>query len=90
MVKSIAVGAGSGSKLLNNANVDLVLTGEFAHHEILHETHRGVHVILTDHSNNERCYFEHFKKSFSELLNKYNEKVEIFISKEDRDPLSVI
>ena len=52
-VKVIAVGAGSGSKLLSNLNVDLVITGELSHHEILHETHRNVSVIVTDHSNTE-------------------------------------
>ena len=40
--------AGSGSRLLNNKNVDLLITGEFSHHEILHETHRGVSLVLTD------------------------------------------
>ena len=43
----IAVGAGSGSKVLNGASADLIVTGEFGHHEILHEVHRGVSVILT-------------------------------------------
>jgi putative NIF3 family GTP cyclohydrolase 1 type 2 len=86
----VAVGAGSGSKLLNNAKVDLILTGEFAHHEILHETHRGVHVILTDHTNTERCYFEHFRQSFLQLLSRHNETVDILVSKEDRDPLKVV
>ena len=47
-VKVIGVCAGSGSKLLNNKNVDLLITGEFQHHEILHETHRGVSLVLTD------------------------------------------
>ena len=44
------------NKLLNNLNIDLLITGEFSHHEILHEVHRGVTLILTDHSNNE-VYF---------------------------------
>ena len=64
-VKVIAVGAGSGSKLLSNLNVDLVITGELSHHEILHETHRNVSVIVTDHSNTEvmkELFFNYFKK----------------------------
>jgi putative NIF3 family GTP cyclohydrolase 1 type 2 len=66
----------------------LIITGEFSHHEILHETHRGVSVILTDHSNNERCYFPNFKENFSKLLAKNGgESVQIFISEFDRDPL---
>ncbi|CAF0721474.1 unnamed protein product [Brachionus calyciflorus] len=89
-VKVLAVGAGSASKLLNNVNADLIITGEFAHHEILHETHRGVSLIVTDHSNTERGYRECFKRKFTDLLKKYNENVEILISEVDRDPLEYI
>jgi putative NIF3 family GTP cyclohydrolase 1 type 2 len=86
----IAVGAGSGSKLLNNCKADLIITGEFDHHEILHETHRGVSLIVTDHSNTERLYYKYFRESFSQLLKKYNESVEILISEQDRDPLEYV
>ncbi len=86
----IAVGAGSGSKVVNNTNADLIVTGEFGHHEILHEVHRGVSVILTDHSNNERGFREVFRKNFTQLLAKYNENVEIIFSEIDRDPLEYI
>ena len=89
-VKVLAIGAGSASKLLNNVNADLIITGEFAHHEILHETHRGVSLIVTDHSNTERGYRECFKQKFNELLRKNNESVEILISEVDRDPLEYI
>jgi hypothetical protein len=53
--------AGSGSRLLSNKNVDLLITGEFSHHEILHETHRGVSLVLTDR-----------KLFFYEMIYKYN------------------
>lgn len=89
-VKVLAVGAGSASKILNNVNADLIITGEFSHHEILHETHRGVSLIVTDHSNTERGYREYFKIKFTELLKKNNESVEILISEIDRDPLEYI
>jgi len=89
-VKSIAIGAGSGSKLLNDVNADIIITGEFDHHEILHENHRGVSVILTDHTNTERCYFKYFREKFTQLLSQYDESVEIMISTTDRDPLQVI
>lgn len=89
-IKTLAVGAGSASKLLNNVNADLIITGEFAHHEILHEVHRGVSLIVTDHSNTERGYREMFKERFGTLLKKYNESVEIVFSEVDRDPLEYI
>jgi putative NIF3 family GTP cyclohydrolase 1 type 2 len=68
----------------------MIVTGEFGHHEILHEVHRGVSVILTDHSNNERGFREEFRKNFTQLLAKYNENVEIIFSEIDRDPLEYI
>lgn len=86
----IAAGAGSGSKLLSNLNVDLIITGELSHHEILHEVHRGVTVIVTDHTNTERGYFGLFKTKFETLLEKNGEKVEILLSEVDRDPLEYI
>ncbi len=90
-INSIVIGAGSGSKLLNNTAADLIITGEFQHHEVLHEVHRGVSVILTDHTNNERCYFNHFKNAFNELLTRNgDEPIEIIISQADRDPLQVV
>ena len=84
------MGAGSGSKLLNDVNADLIITGEFDHHEILHETHRGVSLIVTDHSNTERLYYKFFKDRFAQLLAKNNESVEILISETDRDPLEYV
>ena len=81
----IAVGAGCCTDLLNNVNADFIITGEFLHHEILHETSRGVSLIVSDHSNTERGYLEFFKKKFDQILT--NDKVELIISEADRDPL---
>lgn len=36
-ISTIAVCAGSGNRVLNNLKVDMCITGEFGHHEILHE-----------------------------------------------------
>ena len=72
--------------------MDLIITGELSHHEILHEVHRGVSLIVTDHTNTERGYFGLFKTRFIELLEKYSEEnmLEIIISEVDRDPLEYI
>ena len=81
------MGAGCGTGLLNNLNVDLIITGEFNHDEILHEVHRGVSVIVTDHTNTERGHHTYFKAKFTEYINSFNEQVELIISQVDRDPL---
>jgi putative NIF3 family GTP cyclohydrolase 1 type 2 len=90
------VGAGSGSKLLNNLNVDMIITGEFSHHEILHEVHRGVSVIVTDHSNTERFYLSIFKNKFINMLKNTTkdickeDEIEIIVSEKDKDPLDYV
>lgn len=76
---------------MNNVNADILITGEFGHHEILHEVHRGMSVIITDHSNTERFYTKYFIEKFTEKLEKANENVvEFIVSETDRDPLQYI
>ena len=36
--------------------MDVLLTGEMSHHEVLAANAEGKHVILSDHSNTERGY----------------------------------
>lgn len=86
------MGAGLGSKLLNNVKADLFVTGEFSHHEILNEIHRGISLIVTDHSNTERGYFNLFRERFLQRLQTMQNEscVEIFLSEVDRDPLEYI
>lgn len=89
------MGAGGAGDILNNVNADMIITGEFSHHEILHEVHRGVSVIVTDHSNTERGYAHLFKDRFIQLLKSKNVDylkcgLEILISQVDRDPLQYI
>ena len=86
----ISVGAGGCSDLLNDVNAEFIITGEFTHHEILHEVHRGVSIIVTDHTNTERGYSEIFKAKLTKTLQSNNENVEILISESDRDPLEYI
>lgn len=90
MVGVLAVGAGSGQGLLNNTIADFIITGELTHHDILHETHRGTSVLITDHSNTERGFINVFKKRFNEALLKKNEQVEILVSEFDHDPIQYI
>lgn len=87
-VSVLAIGAGTSTKLLNNTPADFIITGEISHHEILHEVHRGVSLIVTDHSNTERCFIQAFIKKFQALIN--NNSVELMRSEFDRDPLEYI
>jgi len=87
MVASIGVCAGSGYSALANCKADVVVTGEMSHHEVLDFVHRGVSVILTEHSNCERGYLRVVRDRLKEDL---GEAVTVILSSEDRDPLSVM
>jgi dinuclear metal center YbgI/SA1388 family protein len=87
MVSRVGVCAGSGASVLGGVKADLILTGEMSHHEILDFVHRGVSVVLTDHSNTERGFLTHISGKLASIL---EDKVNISISAEDRDPLEVV
>ena len=86
-VTSIAVCAGSGSSVLKKVKADVYLTGEMSHHDVLDAVHNGTHVILCDHSNTERGYLGVFACKLQGLL---DDKIEILLSKTDRDPLEIL
>lgn len=86
-MKSIAVCAGSGSSVLRGVKVDVWLTGELSHHEILDANHRGTTVILCDHSNTERGFLPVLREKLNEL---FDNKVDIHVSETDRDPLEIV
>ena len=86
-IKSIAVCAGSGASVLRGCRADLLLTGEMSHHEVLDFVHKGISVILTEHSNCERGYLRLVK---DKLVKALGEEVTILVSKLDRDPLQIV
>ena len=86
-IKKIGVCAGSGSSVLAGCPADLWITGEMSHHEVLDAVHNGTCVILCEHSNTERGYLSVFAKKLSTML---DDKVEIFVSKTDEDPLKIV
>lgn len=86
-IRSVAVCAGSGGSVLRGVKADLYLTGEMSHHEVLDATCQGTHVILCDHSNTERGFLKVVQQR---LNNKLEQKVEVFVSETDRDPLLVV
>ena len=67
--------------------MDLWLTGEMSHHEVLDATHQGISVVLTDHSNTERGFLKVLQPKLVEIL---DQKIKVIISEKDRDPLQVV
>ncbi|MEO0604247.1 MAG: Nif3-like dinuclear metal center hexameric protein [Myxococcota bacterium] len=83
-VRSVAVCPGAGGSLLRSIrDVDLLLTGEMRHHDVLACAEAGVAVVLTDHTNTERGYLPRYAQSIRAAL----PRVEVHVSGADRDPL---
>ncbi|XP_012244349.1 NIF3-like protein 1 isoform X3 [Bombus impatiens] len=86
-IKTVALCAGAGVSVLKDVSADLYLTGEMLHHDVLDATHKGINVILTNHSDSERG----FLKTFAPILNKLlNKSVYVQVSKNDADPLKTV
>lgn len=80
-IRRVAVCPGAGHSVLSDArDVDLVLTGEMRHHDVLAWTRRGVTVILTDHTNTERGFLPLLADRLA---------YETVVSRVDADPLAV-
>lgn len=86
-ISTVAVCAGSGSGVLKGVEVDLFVTGEMSHHEVLDAVCRGTHVILCDHSNTERGFLKVIQGRLQEEL---LSSAQILVSEKDRDPLTVV
>lgn len=86
-INTIAVCAGSGATVLSGVKADLWVTGEMSHHEVLDANYQGSSVILSDHSNSERGFLVKFQEKVQTTL---GPNLRIFISKKDRDPLTVV
>ncbi len=86
-IRSLAVCPGAGGSLFEKVgDVDLLLTGEMRHHDVLARCARGTHVILTDHTHSERGYLP----VFCESLKRRVPEVIWRVSQTDRDPLSIV
>jgi len=85
-VELLGVCAGSGASVFANTCLDVYLTGEMKHHDVLAKVEAGSAVILTDHTNTERGYLPTLRAKLSEQLGK---SVKIDISQHDADPLRI-
>jgi putative NIF3 family GTP cyclohydrolase 1 type 2 len=84
MVTTFAVCPGAGGSVFEKlGHVDLLLTGEMRHHDVLSRKENGTHVILTDHTNTERGYLPHFADDLRRLC----PGLRVEVSTTDADPL---
>lgn len=83
-VRAVAVCPGAGGSLLRDVcDVDLLLTGEMRHHDVLACVGAGCAVVLGHHTNTERGYLPRLAERLRDAL----DSVEVHLSSADRDPL---
>ena len=85
-VSTVAVCPGAGGSLFGSVDkIDLLVTGEMRHHDVLSRVAGGTSVILTDHTNTERGYLPILAKRVSDAV-----AIETVVSQIDTDPLHVV
>ena len=83
---SVAVCPGSGGTVLRGLqDVDVLITGELGHHDVLAHVAGGGAVVLTDHTNCERGFLPHYADRLRDRL----PGLTVQRSAIDRDPLVV-
>jgi dinuclear metal center YbgI/SA1388 family protein len=84
---AFAVCPGAGGDLFSRLRgVDLLVTGEMRHHDVLARVAEGTAVVLTDHTNTERG----FLPVWAERLRADLDGVDVVVSTVDADPLTVV
>ena len=68
------------------APVDLLVTGELRHHDILAHVAAGTTVVVTDHTNTERGYLPRFAAQLRAAM----PEVVVTVSTVDADPLQPV
>ena len=86
-IKTVAVCAGSGAGVFRKLSdpVDLVVTGELSHHEVLALNDQGTTVLLAEHTNTERGFLATVASEMRADL----AGTEVVLSSHDADPLTV-
>jgi dinuclear metal center YbgI/SA1388 family protein len=86
-IETVAVCPGAGGSLFEAVGpVDLLLTGEMRHHDVLARVAAGTSVILTDHTNTERG----FLPTYAAQLRQAAPGVTVTVSALDADPLVIV
>jgi dinuclear metal center YbgI/SA1388 family protein len=84
-IRSVAVCPGAGTSVFRALDrVDLLLTGEMSHHDVLAWVARGTTVFLTEHTNTERGFLPRYAAMIREKLG-----IDVRVSTADHDPLTV-
>ena len=84
-ITDVGVCPGAGGSVFEKLGpVDLLLTGEMRHHDVLGRVTSGTAVVLTEHTNSERGYLPRLAQRLAEAL----KDVEISVSDVDADPLT--
>jgi putative NIF3 family GTP cyclohydrolase 1 type 2 len=73
-------------------DVDVLLTGELSHHEVLASIAKGQHVILCGHTNTERGFLAVLQPQLQRELEKEMgpSRVQVKISTTDHDPIEIL
>ncbi|MEZ5988703.1 MAG: Nif3-like dinuclear metal center hexameric protein [Planctomycetota bacterium] len=85
-VAEVLLCAGAGGAVLAGHGGDLLWTGEMRHHEVLEHREAGRTVVLCEHSNTERGFLPRLRDL---LLERFSDKLRVFVSESDRDPLAI-
>ncbi len=86
-LREVAVCPGAGGSVLSGLrNIELYVTGEMRHHDVLALVAAGSSVILTDHTNTERGYLQVLSARLEQAL----PGLAAPVSRVDRDPLRVV
>ncbi len=86
-IRSAAVCAGAGGSVFERcSSVDLLLTGEMRHHDVLARVSAGTSVVLTDHTHTERGYLQHLAKHLRDAV---GVDLEVIVSQIDKEPLVI-
>ena len=88
-VTTAACGAGSCGDLFRKAvaaGATFYLTGEMRHHDLLAATGVGLNVVCLGHSNSERIAVHALAKRLAAMP----DKLEVSVSRRDRDPLEIV
>jgi putative NIF3 family GTP cyclohydrolase 1 type 2 len=65
--------------------IDLFITGEMSHHELLDAAAKNINVVMLNHSNSERGYLKYFSGILKGLV---SNGIEVLVSETDEDPLT--
>ena len=87
-IRRVALCAGAGGSLFESVrDVDLFVTGEMRHHDVLAKVRAGSSVILSEHTHTERGFLRELSTRIGALS---NAEISVSIAQTDADPLRTL